>query len=119
MKLLRAFLAVCTACVVLAAHAHPLLQRAEPKVGSVVPAAPAELKIWFSEALDASSSTVEVTGADGARVDTGRAQGDPADPMLLIAGLGQLGPGEYTVVWRAVAADKHATHGRFTFRVGR
>ena len=106
-------------CLAVAARAHPWLDHARPGVGSMVSSAPAELKLWFTEELKPLASTIDVTGADGERVAAGAAHRDPHDARLLAVPLVPLAPGEYTVVWRAVSVDTHATQGRFTFRVGR
>lgn len=114
----RLFLAVCMALASVAAHAHAFLDRADPRVGSQVQAAPAEVKLWFSEPLEGAFSTATVMDASGRRVDRGDAHLDTASRMLLHVSLQELGPGTYTVHWRAVSADTHVTQGDFVFRVG-
>ncbi len=118
MKLVRRLIAMAAAAVALSAHSHALLDHAEPRVGSVVQTAPAELRIWFTQELEPAFSTAEVTDAAGHRVDAGHAQVDGHDPLLLRVPLAKLGPGAYTAIWRAVSVDTHVTQGRFTFRVG-
>lgn len=113
----RLIVAGAAAACCLAAQAHGFIERAEPRVGSVVPAAPAEVRIWFSEPLEPSFSTLAVTDAAGRRVDAGRATVDTHDAGLLRVPLTKLGPGTYTAAWRAVSVDTHVTEGRFTFRV--
>lgn len=117
MKPMRLFIACCAAAACLAAQAHPLLDRAQPRVGSTVRSAPAEVRLWFTEPLEPAFSTVHVVDAQGRSVDAGRAQVDAHDPVLLHVPLTKLAPGEYTAAWRAVSVDTHVTEGRFTFRV--
>jgi hypothetical protein len=119
MKLARILTLACAALWAAAAHAHAMLDHAEPRVGSKVSAAPAEVKLWFSEALEGAFSTASVTDAAGRRVDRADAHLDPANKALLQVSLQALGPGAYTVHWRAVSIDTHVTQGKFTFRVGR
>jgi copper resistance protein C len=119
MKLPRALLAAgLGGALCVAAHAHAFLDHAQPRVGSELAAAPADVKLWFTEKLEPAFSTVSVVDANGKRVDVGPPQVDANDRMLLRTALPRLGPGEYTVRWRAVSVDTHATEGRFTFRVG-
>ena len=49
-----------------AALAHAMLDRASPRVGSTVAAAPKELMLWFTEKLEPAFSTAEVRNAQGA-----------------------------------------------------
>jgi copper resistance protein C len=118
MSVARLLAILCVACVALSAHAHAMLDRAEPRVGSTVESAPQELKLWFAERLEQASSRVEVRDAAGKRVDTGKVRIDENDRTLLRVPLTVLPPGAYTVKWRAVSADAHSSQGRFGFRVG-
>jgi len=54
------------------ATAHALLDRAEPRVGNTVAAAPREVMLWFTQKLEAAFSSITVTNAAGQRVDTGK-----------------------------------------------
>ena len=114
----RAIGAVLTACLVVQAHAHAFLDRSEPRVGATMRAAPAELKLWFTQEIEPAFSTVKVLDAKGKRVDKADARVDAADRVLLRVSLDTLGPGAYTVVWRAVSVDTHVTEGDFAFQVG-
>jgi methionine-rich copper-binding protein CopC len=118
MKLPRLFLATVAATASVAVQSHAFLDHAEPKVGSVVAVAPGELRIWFTQKLEPAFSTAEVIDAGGRRVDTGRAEVDANDQLLLHVPLNKLGPGAYTANWRVVSVDTHPSEGRFTFRVG-
>ncbi len=100
------------------AHAHALLDHANPRVGSTVAAAPTELSLWFTQKLEPAFSRVEVHDANGARVDDGRAQVDAADATLLRVALKPLPAGTYEVRWQVLSVDTHTTEGRFRFIVG-
>lgn len=117
MKLLRLLLAVAAASIHALAHAHAFLDHADPKVGSVVAVAPTELRLWFTQDVEAVFTTAEVLDAAGKRVDTGHARIDPQQKELLHVPLGKLAPGEYTVNWRVVSVDTHPTVGQFSFRI--
>ncbi len=97
------------------AHAHAFLDHAIPAVESTVAAAPQEISLSFTQNLEPSFSTVEITGPSGARVDAGKAQ---VSGNTMRVGLKAAGPGTYRVHWRALSVDTHTTQGSFTFHVG-
>jgi copper resistance protein C len=97
--------------------AHAFLDHAEPGVGSAATPAPAEIKIWFTEALEPAFSTIGVTDAQGRHVEQSKARVDAGNPMLLEVKLAPLPPGKYTVTWRVISIDTHPTEGNFTFTV--
>jgi methionine-rich copper-binding protein CopC len=96
------------------AHAH--MATFLPAPNAVVNAAPAELKLSFTEAL--SALTVEVYDAKGQKVHAGPAQLDPTNPMMARVPMqAQLAPGAYTVKWMATSTDGHQSEGRYTYHV--
>ncbi|MDO8477468.1 MAG: copper resistance protein CopC [Candidatus Rokubacteria bacterium] len=99
------------------AWGHAFLERADPRVGSTVKAAPSQVRVWFTEALEPAFSTLEVVNQSGDRVDRGPARVDAASPVLLQVSLKPLAPGTYRVKWRVLSVDTHVTEGDFTFRV--
>ena len=99
------------------ALAHAFLERAEPRVGSTVRVPPAEVRLWFTERLEAAFSTVRVLNEAGQPVDTGDGRVDPAVPKGLRVSVPPLPPGTYTVRWRVLSVDTHVTEGTFTFTV--
>jgi methionine-rich copper-binding protein CopC len=100
-----------------AAWGHAFLDRAEPRVGSTVKAAPAQVRVWFTEELEPAFSTLDVVNQAGERVDRGPARVDPGSPVLLQVPLKPLAPGAYRVKWRVLSVDTHVTEGDFTFRI--
>ena len=97
--------------------AHAMLERATPRVGSSVTAAPAHVDLWFTEPLEPAFSTVRVVDAGDRQVDARDAAVDKADRKHLSISLGRLPPGRYRVFWRAVSTDTHTTEGDFIFDV--
>ncbi|WP_298257441.1 copper resistance CopC family protein [Bradyrhizobium sp.] len=98
------------------AHAHAVLDHAEPRVGSTAPAAPREVVLTFSQNIEPAFSSVEVSDAKGARVD----QGKPViSATTMRVGLKPLPPGTYHVRWRVMSVDTHSTEGNFSFQVGK
>lgn len=99
------------------AGAHAFLDRADPRAGSTVKVAPAQVRIWFTESLEPAFSSVRVLDEAGRRVDKGDSQVDPSNLRLLRISLPPLPPGTYKVIWRVLSVDSHVTEGDFTFRV--
>jgi copper resistance protein C len=97
------------------AYAHAFLDHASPLVGSTVATAPHEVSLSFTQNLEPSFSSVEVTDGGGARVDLGKAQ---ISGSTMRVGLKSLSPGTYHVHWHALSVDTHKTEGSFTFHVG-
>jgi hypothetical protein len=99
------------------ACAHAFLDRAAPAVGSVVHGSPTQVKLWFTQQLEAAFSSVRVLDSSGRQVDQGDPQVDRADATLLRVSLPKLVPGTYRVTWRVLSVDTHVTEGDFTFAV--
>lgn len=96
------------------ASAHAFLDRANPRVGSTVAAAPSEVALAFTQALEPAFSTIEVTNLQGRRVD----QGTPSiSGNVMRVSLQPIAPGTYRVKWHVLSVDTHATEGGFTFEV--
>ena len=79
--------------------------------------APVDVKIWFTETLEPAFSIIEVTDANGKKVDKKDSHLDDKNKTLLIVSLEQLGEGTYKVHWRVVSTDTHTTQGDFKFTV--
>jgi copper resistance protein C len=97
------------------AEAHAFLDHAEPRVGSTVPTAPRELVLSYSQNLEPAFSSVEVSDANGARVDLGKPK---IGASTMRVGLKPLAPGTYRVRWHVLSVDTHTTEGSFSFHVG-
>jgi methionine-rich copper-binding protein CopC len=97
------------------AEAHAFLDHAEPRVGSTVPTAPRELVLSYTQNLEPAFSSVEVSDANGARVDLGKPE---IGASTMRVGLKPLAPGTYRVRWQVLSVDTHTTEGSFTFHVG-
>ena len=97
------------------AHAHAMLDHAEPRVGNKVATAPREVTLWFTQKLEAAFSTITVTDPAGQRIDTGKTR---VSGSQMSVPLRPGGPGTYHVTWRVLSVDTHTTDGNFTFQVG-
>lgn len=100
------------------AWAHAFIDHARPAVGGTVKSSPSEVRLWFTESVEAGFSRLQVFDATGKEVSGKDARVDPKNPRELSVRLsGVLSAGTYKVVWRAVSVDTHVTQGDFTFRV--
>jgi len=106
----------CWALVSPPAFAHAFLDGAVPRVGSEIPAAPAEVVLHFTQGVEPDFSKIAVQDAGGASVTTG-APHSAGDPTHFAVALKKLSPGVYTVIWHVTSVDTHKTQGKFHFTV--
>ena len=102
------------------AGAHTELERAEPPIGGVVVAPPDRIELIFTGAVAATDPAPSLQVFDEA--------GDPQpvqllplgdDPHSVVAEIGALEAGTYTVAWTVQSAsDGHILSGTYGFRVG-
>ncbi|MBV1853963.1 copper resistance CopC/CopD family protein [Catellatospora tritici] len=98
------------------AYAHAALLRTNPPAGSVVPQAPAEVQLTFSEPVTPVTDKIRIIGPDGKRADEGT---PTVNGNVLRIGLRDKAlPGTYLVSFRVISADSHPVPGGFTFSVG-
>lgn len=101
------------------ASAHAALTSTDPADGSVVPAAPRQVRLTFSEGVLLSADSVRVLDPRGERVDEGKPEHvDGKAQTAAVALRGGIADGTYTVAWQAVSADSHPVAGAFTFSIG-
>jgi methionine-rich copper-binding protein CopC len=114
-------LASLAATVLLAstAAAHGVLDRTDPRAGVTLKNPPAQVRLWFTGALEPAYSRARVLDGAGKPVDLGDSSLDPANSALLRVSVQALAPGTYRVVWRVVSVDGHLTEGQFSFSVAR
>lgn len=100
--------------------AHAQLVASSPGSGSVVPEPPEEIRLVFSEPLEAGLSSADISDLNGNAVVTRAGTVDPDDPYaLVVSGAPLEDGGIYLVAWRSLsAADGHAAQGFFYFGVG-
>lgn len=116
-KMLAALLLLAGLAGANAAFAHAHLKSETPVKDSTV-SAPAELRLVFSEGVEAALTKVEVS-SDDKTVSLKSTATDPADQKtLIVTPAAPLPPGEYKVVWHAVSVDTHKSEGSYSFKVG-
>jgi methionine-rich copper-binding protein CopC len=94
------------------------LDHAVPGVGMTVSGPVHEIRIWYTQGVVTAFSAVTVISSTGAAIPASRPVNSPSDQQAVIVRLGRaLGPGTYTVSWRALSVDTHTTTGTFHFTV--
>jgi copper resistance protein C len=101
----------------IAAAAHAFLDRADPRVGSVVARAPPAIRLKFTQGVVAPFCRVSVTGPPGFG-GGGAPHAVAGDPLSLAVDMkGPAPAGTYMVRWRVLSVDTHVTEGDFSFQV--
>jgi copper resistance protein C len=99
------------------AFAHAFLDHSIPAVGGTASPGVQELRLWYTQGVVTAFSAVTVRGPNGP-VPASKPVNAPGDRQEVIVRLGRpLGPGTYTVSWRALSVDTHTTTGTFQFTV--
>jgi methionine-rich copper-binding protein CopC len=97
------------------AHAH--LKSQSPAADSTV-SAPAELRLVFSEGVEATFTKVSLS-KDGSNVPVKSLATEGSDKKTLVVTLqAPLIAGSYKVEWQAVSVDTHKSEGAYGFKVG-
>jgi copper transport protein len=101
--------------------AHANLVQSEPLANAILETAPANLKLWFSEPVEAGFSQLRLYDKLGQEIKVpDLLHSESEDNKRLSVALPALPPNVYTVVWQASSAvDGHTTLGSFVFAVGR
>lgn len=97
--------------------AHPEILAIDPPPDSQLETSPTEVRMVFSEELEASFSQIRVFNTQGEQVDLGDGGRDPDDPMALLVSLPALESGLYSVVWQTIGSDGHQIRGSYSFMV--
>ncbi|MGE3797452.1 MAG: CopD family protein [Thermomicrobiales bacterium] len=101
------------------AAAHAAFDRSDPPPSSILPVAPGEITIWFTEPLEFGYSRAEIYDQRGALVAGVVSEPGPDDFSLRIPLAESLERGTYSVVWNNLStADGHTASGYFAFTVG-
>ncbi|MBX3173509.1 MAG: copper resistance protein CopC [Gemmatimonadaceae bacterium] len=99
-----------------ASTAHPRLLKATPAADSRLPSAPRQLELTFNESLDLALTRVTLL-QDGQTLRTDSLRLAAGDDRTVIAPVGALTPGRYTVRWQVTGDDGHPVRGEFTFEI--
>ncbi|MET9087976.1 copper resistance protein CopC [Streptomyces sp. NPDC004237] len=99
------------------ASAHAALTGSDPSQGVVVPKAPDQVSLTFSENVSMNDNSLRVLDPQGKRVDKGKPTNLSGTTYAVQLKSG-LGKGTYTVAYQVVSADSHPVAGAYTFSVG-
>ena len=99
--------------LVAAVHAH--LVSSSPGDGDALEESPRQIRLVFSEPVEAPLSRVEMVSAT--REIEVPVRADSADVRVLVGEIPPLPVAEYRVDWRTVSADGHPVEGSFRFTV--
>lgn len=100
-----------------AALAHAHLKSTTPAADSTV-AAPADLRLVFSEGVEATFTKVSLS-KDGTEVAVkGLETPDKDKKTLVVTPAAPLAAGTYKVEWHTISVDTHKSAGSYSFKVG-
>jgi len=99
------------------ALAHATLLQQTPAAGGRLDEPPDQVRLRFSEPVDAEFDPLKVYDAEGDRVDEDDARVDPNDARVVVEGLKELPKGSYKVEWRVTSVDGHVVSGEYGFSV--
>jgi methionine-rich copper-binding protein CopC len=100
------------------AYAHPRVKSTLPADDETFANSPTSIQIEFTERPVAKFSRIELLDARNQAVPVGPSEVLTSNNKVLVAPIkSKLDPGDYTVVWHAVAADTHRVEGRYTFHI--
>jgi methionine-rich copper-binding protein CopC len=97
--------------------AHARLVETYPADEEALAEPPEQVQLRFNEPVEAEFDPIKVYDQKGDRVDEEDARVSPDDRRLLVADLGELPEGSYTVEWRIASADGHPINEAFEFAV--
>lgn len=99
--------------------AHAALVASSPGAGTIVPDSPTEIRLVFSEPLEAQFTSLDLATGDGTILLEHVGDIDPEDPYALLVEDVELPDGVYQLTWRTLSTvDGHTAEGFFTFGVG-
>lgn len=98
------------------ASAHATMVSSTPTANKIVPEAPVEVVVKFSEPVSVVASGTGVTAPDGSKAHSGTpvSEGEQVRYPLRDG----LADGTYVVSYRVISADGHPVPGGFTFSIG-
>ncbi|MCF6746134.1 copper resistance protein CopC [Blastococcus sp. KM273128] len=98
------------------ASAHATLASTTPADGARLSAAPSQVRLEFTEAVELGAGYARVLAPGGERVDAGRAEVNGA--VVTIPLRGDLPDASYLVTYRVLSEDSHPISGAYAFVVG-
>ncbi len=100
------------------ASAHAELSASTPAADSVLPTAPTEIVLTFTEDVTPTVDAIRLVDSDGRALAVGEVTQSGGNDTLSVEIQATLADGTYVVAWRAVSVDSHPISGAFLFSVG-
>ncbi|WP_019421652.1 CopD family protein [Paenibacillus sp. OSY-SE] len=97
------------------ASAHANMASSSPLSNSELTDSPTEIRITYTEGIDADLSSMTLWNTDGAEI-AGEVKSD--GEKTLVKSISSLPNGIYKVKWQVLSVDTHVTEGSFEFAVG-
>lgn len=100
------------------ASAHAFLDHSDPSANAIVPIAPDEVQLWFTERLEPKSTKATLVDHLGNTL-SGTSYRISDAKELIVTLPGGLTNGTYSIVWQNVSADDgHPANGYLPFTIG-
>lgn len=116
-KFIRSAVAIALASTAASAQAHGKLITSEPANGATLERAPTEVRLQFSEPVEAAFTTVKLVGPALKEVSTGATAVDKTDAKTVVLAVPPLTTGAYRAEWTMVGPDGHKVKGTVAFSV--
>jgi copper transport protein len=101
-----------------AAWAHAALLRTDPQASVTLNAAPKQIALTYSEAVEPRFAIVSVTDANGRQLVDGPPRRSSSNVDTLLIPVKPAPEGWYLVYWRVISVDGHPVRGAFTYAIG-
>lgn len=116
-KLFRTVATIAFAATAASAQAHGKLITSEPANGASLDRAPTEVRLQFSEPVEAAFTTVKLVGPAAKEVSTGASIVDKTDAKTVVLPVPAVTAGDYRAEWTMVGPDGHKVKGTVAFSV--
>lgn len=97
--------------------AHASLVKAEPARRAVLSTAPAQVRLWFNEEIEAAYASLSVLDEDKKSITDNKVAVHPEDPKSIVLELPAMQSGRYTVKFRVLSIDGHVVDSEYNFTI--
>jgi methionine-rich copper-binding protein CopC len=110
---IRYLVLACMLAASAAVFAHAILVDSTPAANATISGPKLAISLRFNVRIDAARSHLQLLLPNGKMKSLPVRAGDTANVML--AGVTDLTPGTYTLIWQVLATDGHITRGEIRF----
>ncbi len=97
--------------------AHAMLVKTEPPRRAVLTQPPAQVRLWFNEAIEKDYASLAVFDEGQAAVTEAQPHVAADDPKAIVLPIPELAGGKYTVKFRVLSVDGHVVDSSYDFTV--